>query len=139
MVKLIGSLLLCSFVISVPVYADSSVSSAPKAATAPVTTKATPAPKTATAPVTTKAAPATTLKSMSAAELKAFDGKNGHKTYVALNGKVYDVTNIDEWKGGKHYKGMVAGTDLTPYISQSPHGAKIVNELELKPVAIYKQ
>jgi predicted heme/steroid binding protein len=115
MVKLISSLLLCSFVISAPVYADSSASSAPKAASA-----ATP-------------------KVMSATQLKAFDGKNGHKAYVALNGKVYDVTNIDEWKGGKHYKGMVAGTDLTPYISQSPHGAKIVNELELTPVATYKK
>ena len=119
MVRLIGSLLLCSFVISAPVYADASVSSAPKA--------------------TTKAASAATPKLMSATQLKAFDGKNGHKAYVALNGKVYDVTNIDEWKGGKHYKGMVAGTDLTPYISQSPHGAKIVNELELTPVATYKK
>jgi predicted heme/steroid binding protein len=115
MVKLISGLLLCSFMIAAPVYADSSISSAPKAASA------------------------ITLKSMSAAQLKAFDGKNGHKAYVALNGKVYDVTNIDEWKGGKHYKGMVAGTDLTPYISQSPHGAKIVNELELTPVATYKK
>jgi predicted heme/steroid binding protein len=121
MVKLIASLLLCSFVLSAPVYADASISSAPKATTA-------------------KAAPAAAIpKSMSATQLKAFDGKNGHKAYVALNGKVYDVTNIDEWKDGKHYKGMVAGTDLTPYISQSPHGANIVKELDLTPVAMYKK
>ncbi len=59
MVKLISSLLLCSFVISAPVYADSSVSSAPKAASA------------------------TALKSMSAAQLKAFDGKNGQAVCIS--------------------------------------------------------
>lgn len=121
MVKLIGSLLLCSFMISAPVYADASISSAPKAA------------------VPSSTVPSKGPKLMSATQLKAFDGKNGHKAYVALNGKVYDVTNIDEWKNGKHYKGMVAGTDLTPYISKSPHGPQIVDQLGLTPVAIYKK
>lgn len=84
------------------------------------------------------ASPATaTLPHISATELKLNNGQSGHKSYVALNGKVYDVSNVDEWKGGKHYKGMVAGTDLTPNIKNSPHGASIVDELKLKPIAVY--
>ena len=78
-----------------------------------------------------------TLPHMSAAQLKANDGKNGHKAYVALNGKVYDVSKVDEWKDGKHYKGMVAGTDLSSNIHLSPHGPGIVNDLNLKPIAVY--
>ena len=139
MVKLIASLLLCSFMISAVVYADASISSAPKATIIPVTAAKAAVPSPMPKATTAKSAPAKMPKSMSATQLKAFDGKNGHKAYVALNGKVYDVTNIDEWKDGKHYKGMVAGTDLTPYISQSPHGANIVKELDLTPVAMYKK
>lgn len=78
------------------------------------------------------------LTTMNASELKAFDGKNGHKAYVALNGYVYDVSNVDEWRGGKHYKGQVAGVDLTPNIGLSPHGIGIIQDEKLKPVAKYK-
>ena len=77
------------------------------------------------------------LPHMSAAQLKTFDGKNGHKAYVALNGYVYDVSNVDEWNGGHHYKGMVAGTDLSPYIHLSPHGPGIVKKEKLTPIAVY--
>ena len=77
------------------------------------------------------------LPHMSLNELKAHDGKNGHSAFVALNGKVYDVTNVPAWKGGKHHKGMVAGADLTPFINSSPHGPDIVNQLKLSPIAIY--
>lgn len=85
------------------------------------------------------AATATQLPAMNATALKAYDGKNGHKAYVALNGYVYDVSNVSAWKGGKHYKGMVAGTDLTPHIDESPHGPNVVKQLHLNPVAVYKQ
>lgn len=82
-------------------------------------------------------APVSALPHMSAAQLKTYDGQKGHKSYVALNGYVYDVSNVSEWKGGHHYKGMKAGTDLSSSIHLSPHGAGIVKELNLKPVAIY--
>ena len=74
---------------------------------------------------------------MSLKELKTHDGKNAHTAFVALNGNVYDVSKVAAWKGGKHHKGMVAGTDLTPYINSSPHGADIVNKLNLAPIAVY--
>lgn len=79
------------------------------------------------------------LKTYNAKTLQAFDGKDGHRSYVALNGFVYDVTEVPQWQGGHHYKGMVAGTDLTPNIGLSPHGAGIINDVGLKPVGVYKK
>ena len=80
---------------------------------------------------------ANSLPHMSLKEIKTHDGKNGNSAFVALNGNVYDVSKIEAWKGGKHHKGMVAGTDLTPYINLSPHGADIINKLKLAPIAVY--
>ncbi len=77
------------------------------------------------------------LPHMSLKELETHNGKNGHGSFVALNGKVYDVSKVKAWSGGKHHKGMVAGTDLTPYIQLSPHGPDIVNKLKLAPIAVY--
>jgi len=82
---------------------------------------------------------AATLPVMDATKLQSFDGQNGHKAYVALNGYVYDVTGVKAWKDGKHKKGMHAGVDLTPYIDQSPHGAGIVVKLKLQPIATYQK
>ena len=62
-------------------------------------------------------------------ELKAYDGQNGNSAYVAIDGIVYDVTDVDEWKDGKHKNGLVAGTDLTDALKDSPHGAKVLKSL----------
>jgi predicted heme/steroid binding protein len=35
-------------------------------------------------------------------QLKQFDGKSGKPTYVAIEGKVYDVSGSDLWSGGDH-------------------------------------
>ena len=45
-------------------------------------------------------------------ELKQYDGKNGRKAYVAIDGTIYDVTDVDAWKNGEHH-GNVAGKDLS--------------------------
>ncbi len=57
-------------------------------------------------------------------ELAEYNGKNG-KTYVAYQGKVYDVSDSDFWKGGVH-KGHTAGKDLTEELNKSPHGPEII-------------
>jgi predicted heme/steroid binding protein len=55
-------------------------------------------------------------------ELKTFNGKNGHPAYIAVDGNVYDVTNVPSWSGGIH-QGYRAGQDLTdPIKNNSPHG-----------------
>lgn len=64
-------------------------------------------------------------------ELKQYDGKNGNPAYVAVDGVIYDVTNVKEWKGGEH-NGYSAGNDLTDIIkNKSPHG---VSKLKGVPV-----
>lgn len=45
-------------------------------------------------------------------ELSTYDGLDGRASYVALNGIVFNVSNIATWGGGTHF-GMLAGTDAT--------------------------
>lgn len=61
-------------------------------------------------------------------QLAQYNGQNGNKAYVAIDGKVYDVTNIAKWKNGMH-QGLTAGLDLSTFINQSPHGKGILGNL----------
>lgn len=57
-------------------------------------------------------------------QLKQYDGKNGNPAYVAVDGVIYDLTNVPQWKNGEH-NGYSAGNDLTDIIkNKSPHGVK---------------
>ncbi|SCY33291.1 cytochrome b5 domain-containing protein [Alkaliphilus peptidifermentans] len=62
------------------------------------------------------------LQEFTIEELAQYNGKNGMAAYVAVDGVVYDVTEISAWKDGQH-NGFEAGKDLTDAIkNQSPHG-----------------
>lgn len=64
-------------------------------------------------------------------ELEEYDGKDGAKAYIAVDGVVYDVTDVEPWAGGEH-NDYEAGKDLTEEIKNvSPHG---VSKLEGIPV-----
>ena len=77
------------------------------------------------------ATPAATAKAGSAADgtleltldqLKQYDGKNGNPAYIAVDGVIYDVSNVGQWSNGTH-QGYSAGQDLTDAIkNKSPHG-----------------
>jgi predicted heme/steroid binding protein len=55
-------------------------------------------------------------------ELAQYDGKDGRKAYVAVDGIIYDMTNSSAWRMGMH-NGFQAGRDLTEAIKkESPHG-----------------
>ncbi len=89
----------------------------------------------AASPASTSGADSATASSVAAEktftveELAKFDGKNGNPAYVAVDGVVYDVSNVPQWKDGEH-NGMKAGNDLTEQIkSQSPHGTSVLKEL----------
>lgn len=47
-------------------------------------------------------------------QLAEYNGKDGKPSYVAVDGKVYDVSAILQWQSGSHY-GLMAGTDLSEY------------------------
>ncbi len=61
-------------------------------------------------------------------QLKQFDGKAGKPAYVALNGKVYDVSHSDLWNDGDHQGMHSAGVDLTGEISDAQHGEEVLSE-----------
>lgn len=70
----------------------------------------------------------TILKSFTIDELKQYNGQNGNAAYVAIDGNVYDVTNNELWRNGKH-GGYNAGKDLTAEIKKSPHGSSVLKDL----------
>ena len=60
-------------------------------------------------------------------ELSMYDGKDGNKAYIAVDGNIYDVTS--EW-GSSTHNGVTAGTDASTQISAAPHGKSILEGLE---------
>lgn len=64
-------------------------------------------------------------------ELAQYNGKEGNRAYVAVDGIIYDVTDAGPWNEGSH-NGFEAGNDLTEEIKNvSPHG---VGKLDGLPV-----
>lgn len=61
-------------------------------------------------------------------ELAFYDGKNGKKAYIAVDGIIYDVTNSDAWNQGLH-NGFQAGRDLSVEIMSSPHGKAFLSRV----------
>ncbi len=61
-------------------------------------------------------------------ELKQYDGQNGNKAYVAIDGVVYDMTDVKPWAGGKHH-GNTAGNDLSDVIIHAPHKKSVLSKL----------
>ncbi len=74
---------------------------------------------------------ASTLRVFTLDELSEYDGKEGRKAYVAVDGTVYDVTDVGAWSGGTHNRNE-AGQDLTDVINdRSPHGLRVLEDLEI--------
>ncbi len=62
-------------------------------------------------------------------ELAQFDGLEGRKAYIAVDGIVYDVTDIPQWEGGIHQGRFQAGRDYSQEIrSEAPHGLKMLDK-----------
>ncbi len=58
-------------------------------------------------------------------QLKQFDGKAGKPAYIAINGKVYDISSSDLWTEGDHQGMHSAGKNLTGDIVNAPHGEEV--------------
>lgn len=110
-------------------------------ASTPTTSQSTAAGNTSAATVTTVAGTTGAAESTAGAleltleELTQYNGQNGQPVFVAVDGVIYDFSDLAKWEGGEH-NGQVAGKDLTQAIDElSPHGrsmlerAKIVGRL----------
>ena len=111
------TIILIVSVLALALFAVGCASGASNAAAVPTATATQSA--TSTASTTDSAMLELTLD-----QLKAYDGKNGNPAYVAVDGIIYDVSNVAKWKNGEH-NGYSAGNDLTDIIkNKSPHGVK---------------
>lgn len=64
-------------------------------------------------------------------ELAEFDGQDGRPAYIAVDGVVYDVSNVPVWGSGTHY-GFEAGIDATEALqSAAPHGVSQLSQAEV--------
>jgi len=68
------------------------------------------------------------MKQFTIEELKQFDGKDGRPAYVAVKGKVYDVTQSSLWDSGSHFEHL-AGMDLTEMFKDAPHGEEVLERV----------
>jgi predicted heme/steroid binding protein len=85
-------------------------------------------PAASSAPTEKTTASAGALQAFTKDTLAQYNGQNGNPAYVAVNGKVYDVSNIRPWKNGQH-QGLSAGVDLSKAIEMAPHGLGILDTL----------
>ena len=60
-------------------------------------------------------------------ELAQYTGANGTTAYIAVDGVVYDVTNV--FVNGTHQGLQLGGTDATTVFSISPHSASLLSTL----------
>jgi len=65
-------------------------------------------------------------KRLTPTELKKYDGTNGTPIYVAYEDAIYDVTESQLWKEGKHMGIHQAGNDLTKGIENAPHDREML-------------
>jgi len=80
-----------------------------------------------------------TTKEFDSASIADLDGKNGKKCYVAVDGKVYDMSNFSLWRNGVHTNSSgqaTCGKDLSSVINKASHGK---SKLKIMPqVGIFK-
>ena len=64
-------------------------------------------------------------------DLAKNNGQDDAPTYVAVDGKVYDVSESKMWKKGKHMNRHNAGADLSTDIKAAPHGMEVFEKFTM--------
>ncbi|NCA97974.1 MAG: hypothetical protein EOM08_01090 [Clostridia bacterium] len=65
---------------------------------------------------------ASSIQAFTLEELASFDGQDGRKAYIAVDGIVYDVTLLAEWGNKMHAGRFSAGKNYSEEIKNAPHG-----------------
>jgi len=71
------------------------------------------------------------MKQIGPRELQRSDGREGRPSFVAVEGKVYDVSDSALWAGGRHMNAHQAGHDLTRELQAAPHGPEVLQRVKL--------
>ena len=74
------------------------------------------------------------LKKFTVKELEEYNGKDGKPTYVAYDGKVYDLWQSDLWGNGNHMGSHQAGKDNTEELELAPHREEVFERKNVKLV-----
>jgi len=77
------------------------------------------------------------MKNFSRDELAQANGTNDSGTLVAVDGKVYDISDSKKWIHGKHMNRHGAGRDLSADIVAAPHGTEVLERFEI--VGVYQK
>lgn len=78
-----------------------------------------------------------TLQQFDLKELEQYNGKDGKPAYVAVDGKVYDITESRLWKNGSHMNRHHSGQDLSNSFEAAPHNKEVLQKFN--QVGIIKQ
>lgn len=60
-------------------------------------------------------------------DLSNYTGADGTTAYIAIDGVIYDVTNV--FSNGQHKGMQLGGTDATTVFASSPHSADLLASL----------
>jgi predicted heme/steroid binding protein/uncharacterized membrane protein len=69
-------------------------------------------------------------------ELAKFNGTEERPVWVAVDGKVYDVSRSKLWATGIHMKRHASGRDLSAELSAAPHGKEVLSREVVREVGI---
>ena len=69
------------------------------------------------------------MKEYTRSQLALRNGNDRDEIWVALHGKIYDVTLSKLWRNGKHYEHW-AGQDLTEELADAPHSAMVFDKFD---------
>ena len=70
------------------------------------------------------------MKKYTKNQLALRNGQDYDEIWVALHGKIYDVSKSRLWRNGKHYEHW-AGQDLCHELADAPHTAKVFEKFEI--------
>jgi predicted heme/steroid binding protein/uncharacterized membrane protein len=70
------------------------------------------------------------MKELDPKSLEEFDGKEDRPCYVAVRGKVYDLSGSELWKTGEHMGRHAAGRDCGDALENAPHGEEVLDKFQ---------
>jgi hydroxylamine dehydrogenase len=61
--------------------------------------------------------------------LDQFNGTSGNPAYIVVENKIYNVSQSQKWKDGRHFGKHQAGSDLTVSLKGAPHGPEVLEKV----------